>query len=82
MDMCDNIVPAPWGHLVICEDGPDRNAVKGVAPDGRVYTIAETSVSEVAGACFSPDGKTLFFNVQKAGVTVAVTGPWARLAVA
>ncbi|MEL7110789.1 MAG: alkaline phosphatase PhoX [Pseudomonadota bacterium] len=82
MDMCDNIVPAPWGHLVICEDGPNRNAVKGVAPDGRVYTIAETSVSEVAGACFSPDGKTLFFNVQKAGVTVAVTGPWATLAVA
>ncbi|MEM9572080.1 MAG: alkaline phosphatase PhoX [Pseudomonadota bacterium] len=82
MDMCDNIVPSPWGHLVICEDGPDRNAVKGVTPDGRVYTIAETSVSEVAGACFSPDGKTLFFNVQGAGVTVAVTGPWARLAVA
>lgn len=80
MDMCDNIVPAPWGHLVICEDGPGRNAVKGVAPDGRIYTIAETAISEVAGACFSPDGQTLFFNVQKAGVTVAVTGPWARLA--
>ncbi|MEL7033837.1 MAG: alkaline phosphatase PhoX [Pseudomonadota bacterium] len=82
MDMCDNIVPAPWGHLVICEDGPGANAVKGVAPDGRVYTIAETNVSEVAGACFSPDGQTLFFNIQKAGVTVAVTGPWANLAIA
>jgi hypothetical protein len=80
MDMCDNIVPSPWGHLIICEDGPGRNAVKGVAPDGRVYTIAETGVSEVAGACFSPDEQTLFFNIQKAGVTVAVTGPWARLA--
>ncbi|MEM7328057.1 MAG: alkaline phosphatase PhoX [Pseudomonadota bacterium] len=80
MDMCDNIVPAPWGHLVICEDGPGANAVKGVAPDGRIYTIAQTNVSEVAGACFSPDGQTLFFNVQKAGVTVAVTGPWATLA--
>ena len=82
MDMCDNIVPAPWGHLIICEDGPGRNAVKGVAPDGRVYTIAETAVSEVAGACFSPNGQTLFFNIQKAGVTVAVTGPWAQLATA
>ncbi|MEM6556720.1 MAG: alkaline phosphatase PhoX [Pseudomonadota bacterium] len=82
MDMCDNIVPSPWGHLVICEDGPARNAVKGVTPEGRVYTIAETGVSEVAGACFSPDENTLFFNVQKVGVTVAVTGPWARLAVA
>lgn len=81
MDMCDNIVSAPWGHLVICEDGPGVNAVKGVAPDGRIYTIAQTHISEVAGACFSPDGETLFFNIQKAGVTVAVTGPWANLAV-
>lgn len=82
MDMCDNLVPSPWGHLIICEDGPNTNAVKGVTPDGRVYTIASTELSEVAGACFSPDGGTLFVNVQRQGVTVAITGPWARLALA
>ena len=34
--------------------------------------------SELAGATFSPDGSTLFFNIQTSGLTVAVTGPWDR----
>ena len=33
--------------------------------------------SEWAGATFSPDGKTLFVNIQSPGVTLAITGPWA-----
>ena len=33
--------------------------------------------SEWAGATFSPDGKTLFVNIQSPGVTFAITGPWA-----
>jgi secreted PhoX family phosphatase len=32
--------------------------------------------SELAGACFSPDGSTMFVNIQTPGVTLAVTGPW------
>lgn len=82
MDMCDNLVPAPWGHLIICEDGSRGDYVRGVAPDGRVYPIAYSASSEFAGACFSPDGDTLFVNVQKAGVTVAIRGPWASIAMA
>jgi uncharacterized protein len=31
---------------------------------------------EFAGACYSPDGKWLFVNVQSPGVTFAITGPW------
>ena len=34
--------------------------------------------SELAGACFSPDGTTLFVNIQRPGMTVAITGPWNR----
>ena len=34
--------------------------------------------SEFAGACFSPDGRWLFVNVQRPGVTFAITGPWER----
>ncbi len=34
------------------------------------------STSEWAGACFSPDGKWLFVNIQDPGVTIAITGPW------
>jgi secreted PhoX family phosphatase len=34
--------------------------------------------SEWAGACFSPDGKWLFVNIQTPGVTYAITGPWSN----
>jgi secreted PhoX family phosphatase len=44
--------------------------VHGIAGDFRV--------TEFAGPCFSPDGKWLFVNAQKAGVTLAITGPWER----
>ena len=32
---------------------------------------------EWAGACYSPDGRWLFANIQTPGVTFAITGPWA-----
>lgn len=85
MDMCDNIVAAPWGHLIVCEDGDQDEYVHGLRPDGTIYTIARNAhpgKSELAGACFSPDGSTLFVNVQTPGATYAITGPWARLAMA
>ncbi|HTN39608.1 MAG TPA: phosphatase, partial [Asticcacaulis sp.] len=34
--------------------------------------------SEWAGVTFSPDGSTLFANIQGNGVTVAITGPWQK----
>jgi Bacterial protein of unknown function (DUF839) len=30
----------------------------------------------VGGACYSPDGRWLFVNIQTPGVTFAITGPW------
>lgn len=36
---------------------------------------------EWAGACFSPDGKWLFVNIHKPGITFAITGPWNELGV-
>ena len=72
---------APWGDLLVCEDtGDDTNhcALVGIRPDGEQYLVANNaySDSELAGACFSPDGKTLFVNIQYPGMTVAITGPW------
>jgi secreted PhoX family phosphatase len=32
--------------------------------------------NEFAGACWSPDGRTLFVNIQTPGITFAITGPW------
>jgi secreted PhoX family phosphatase len=79
LDYGDNLTVAPWGHLIVCEDrsGNARNYLRGVSPDGRVYTIARLlAETELAGACFSPDAKTLFLNVYRPGKTLAITGPW------
>ena len=74
----DNLTFAPWGDIVICEDRSGVNDVVGVTPDGRYYKLAQNALSgsEFAGACFSPDGSTLFLSIQADGLTVAVTGPW------
>jgi secreted PhoX family phosphatase len=34
------------------------------------------SDGEFAGATFSPDGETLFVNIQSPGITFAIWGPW------
>lgn len=74
----DNMTVAPWGDLVVCEDSSWRSSLVGVRPDGELYILARNPYrdSELAGVCFSPDGKTLFLNIQYAGLTLAVTGPW------
>jgi secreted PhoX family phosphatase len=33
---------------------------------------------EFAGACYSPDGRWLFCNIQTPGITFAITGPWGK----
>lgn len=78
MDNADNLTVAPWGDLFLCEDGPGGQRILGVSPQGEVYTFAENALNtaELAGGCFSPDGSTFFFNIQRPGVTLAVTGPW------
>lgn len=81
LDGPDNICGAPWGDLVVCEDNlSDReNYVVGVTPQGRCYRIAHNAhprKREFAGACFSPDGSTLFVNLQNPGLTFAIWGPW------
>ncbi|MCH7828951.1 MAG: DUF839 domain-containing protein [Proteobacteria bacterium] len=78
---CDNLTMAPWGDLIICEDlvGPLKNcSLVGMRPDGSQYQIANNAYtsSELAGVCFSPDGKTMFLNIQYPGMTLAITGPW------
>jgi len=75
---CDNITITPWGHLYICEDSSGTNRVRGVSRDGEIFDFARNALngSEFAGVCFSPDGSTLFVNIQNPGITFAVTGPF------
>ncbi len=74
----DNITFAPWGDLIVCEDTSSHCGLVGIRPDGSQYQLADNAHtnSELAGACFSPDGKTLFVNIQYPGMTLAITGPF------
>lgn len=79
LDMCDNLTVAPWGDLVLCEDGPDENGLVVVTQDGKLFRLARNvNGTEMAGACFSPDGGTLFVNSYGPGTTFAIAGPWKK----
>ena len=77
VESADNLTVAPWGDVIVCEDGKDDDRVIGITPHGQVYTFAHNvrNNSEVAGVTFAPDGSTLFVNIQGLGYTLAVTGP-------
>lgn len=77
----DNLTMSPWGDLVVCEDTATHCGLIGLTPDGRQYEIADNPEpgSELAGICFSPDGGVMFVNVQRRGLTLAITGPWSTL---
>jgi secreted PhoX family phosphatase len=87
----DNICVSPRGGLVLCEDGGGEEFLHGLTVDGEIFPFAKNTAvlngernaiagdfsgSEWAGACYSPDGKWLFANLQSPGITFAITGPW------
>ncbi|ODS61085.1 MAG: phosphatase [Erythrobacter sp. SCN 68-10] len=80
----DNLTVAPNGHLVVCEDQYTPivdNHLRGITPEGTAYPLGRLRMqTELAGACFSPDGRTLFVNVYAPTRTLAITGPWERFA--
>lgn len=78
IENADNITIAPNGNLFICEDGPGVQFLDIVTPDGEISKFGKNiyNDSELTGCCFSPDGSTLFINIQNPGITFAVTGPW------
>ena len=76
----DNICIAPFGDLVVCEDqygATVDNYLRGITPAGESYAFGRIRLqTEPAGACFSPDGQTMFLNVYSPTMTLAITGPW------
>jgi secreted PhoX family phosphatase len=91
LDEPDNVVVTPFGDLILCEDGGGVQFLVGVTKKGGLYQFAKNVIfanstdpaikdafadNEFAGACFSPDGKTMFVNIQTPGVTFAIWGPW------
>ena len=91
LDMPDNLCQMPKSNLLfICEDsdylgddGTAENFVRILTPEGRIADLARNIIpgmerGEFAGTTFSPDGKTLFFNIQPLGATFAVWGDWSK----
>jgi secreted PhoX family phosphatase len=77
----DNITVSPYGGVILAEDGDGVQHLVGVTDQGKAYTLARNDQgdSEFAGPVFSPDGKTLFANIQSdPGRAFAITGPWGR----
>lgn len=74
----DNLTMSPWGDLIVCEDTAGHCGLVGIRPDGHQYPVADNvyTDSELAGVCFSPDGGTMFVNIQERGMTLAITGSW------
>ena len=91
LDMPDNVCVMPKSKLLfVCEDsdyvgvgGTAESLLRVLTPGGRIADFARNIVpkferGEFAGVTFSPDGKTLFFNIQPAGATFAVWGDWSK----
>jgi secreted PhoX family phosphatase len=91
LSMPDNVCLSPRGCIVLCENGATQTRIHGLTRDGRLFTFARNTVQlhgehngltgdfrvgEFAGATYSPDGKWLFVNIQRPGITLAITGPW------
>jgi uncharacterized protein len=76
----DNLTVTPFGHLMVCEDqytAVVNNHLRGVTPQGQAYPFASLHLqTELAGACFSPDGEILFVNLYSPAKTLAIKGPW------
>jgi secreted PhoX family phosphatase len=94
LDLPDNVtVRSGRGTLVLCEDGTGDNYLRGLNRGGQIFDIALNRLTrnvggaprfgeEFAGATFSPDGETLFVNIQASrGMSFAIWGPWHRLGV-
>jgi secreted PhoX family phosphatase len=84
LELPDNITVTPKGNLLLCEDGPADNFMRGLTVQGEIFDFARNVIpgqegDEFAGATFSPDGQILFVNIQSSAAwSFAIRGPWRR----
>jgi len=76
----DNLALMPNGDILLCEDHYGVQRLVGMTRAGQFYVLAANprKASEFTGPTFSPDGSTLFVNMQQQGGTLAIRGPWSR----
>ena len=94
LDFPDNVTASPRGTLILCEDNVNDNYLRGLSRGGQLSDVALNRMvsqlgakpprfnDEFAGSTFSPDGETLFVNIQASrGISYAIWGPWERIGV-
>lgn len=71
----DNVCTSPRGGLMVCEDAGAAQYLRGISPSGEIFDFARNlrNTIEFAGACYSPDGQTLFVNLYGRGSVRTVT---------
>jgi uncharacterized protein len=81
----DNVTASPRGTLILCEDNAGPNRLQALDRWGNLTTFAQRNDApnvEFAGACFSPNGQTLYCNLNTgSALTVAIWGPWHTLGI-
>ena len=79
-DYGDNLLVAPNGHLIVCEDQYTDvvdNHLRVISREGEAFKLGRLRLqTELAGACFSPDGQWMFVNAYSPTLTFAIKGPW------
>jgi secreted PhoX family phosphatase len=75
LDFPDNMTVSPRGGIVLCEDGGGTQHIRGLTASGGLFDFARNlhNTIEFAGACFSPDGQTLFVNLYGRSTVRTVT---------
>ncbi|WP_327087670.1 PhoX family protein [Nonomuraea sp. NBC_01738] len=81
LDLPDNVTASRQGTLILCEDGDGDNFLRGLTRRGEIFDLARLAPvpgdtgAEFAGSTFSPNGQTLFVNIQsRAGLSFAIWG--------
>ena len=87
LDFPDNVTTSPRGTIILCEDNVNDNFIRGLSRGGKLFDLALNRMAnrtndEFAGSTFSPDGGTLFVNIQASrGLSFAIWGPWEKVGV-
>ena len=94
LELPDNVTASNGGTLILCEDGPVENFIRGLSRKGQLFDIALNRLrrnaepfaprfgEEFAGSTFTQNGKTLYVNIQAAqGISFAIWGNWQQLGI-
>lgn len=61
--------------FIFCKNNVTLDAAQ-IASAGKTVAPDDYRGFEFAGACWEPSGRVLFCNVQRPGITFAISGPW------